>query len=91
MNDKIVKSAVTAFMTLSTVSLVPMSSAIAAETLEKCYGIVKAGMNDCQTAKASCAGSAVKDQQPDAFLILPKGTCNKIFGGKLTPTTDNKQ
>jgi uncharacterized membrane protein len=50
---------------------------------EKCYGIVKAGLNDCQTAQAACAGSATVDRQPDAFLLLPKGTCEKIVGASL--------
>ncbi|MBL8252693.1 MAG: DUF2282 domain-containing protein, partial [Candidatus Competibacter sp.] len=28
---------------------------------EKCYGIVKAGKNDCQTSAHACAGQASKD------------------------------
>ena len=49
---------------------------------EKCYGIVKAGMNDCQTATSKCAGSSTKDKQIDAFILLPKGLCDKIVGAK---------
>jgi uncharacterized membrane protein len=52
--------------------------------VEKCYGIAKAGKNDCQTAHSSCAGTSKKDGQPDAWLAVPKGTCEKIVGGKLT-------
>lgn len=52
--------------------------------LEKCYGIVKAGMNDCATDIASCAALAKKDNQADAFLLLPQGVCEKIVGGSLT-------
>lgn len=51
--------------------------------MEKCYGIVKAGMNDCDTSTTSCAGSATKDAQSDAYLLLPKGSCQKIVGGSL--------
>lgn len=51
---------------------------------EKCYGIAKAGKNDCQTAASSCAGTAKKDAQTDAFVSVPKGICEKIVGGKLT-------
>ncbi len=54
------------------------------EQMEKCYGIVKTAKNDCQTATQSCAGSATKDKQPDAFIFLPKGDCDKIAGGSLT-------
>ncbi|MGE0423906.1 MAG: DUF2282 domain-containing protein [Reyranellaceae bacterium] len=54
-----------------------------AET-EKCYGISKAGKNDCQTASSSCAGTAKKDAQKDAWISVPKGTCAKIVGASLT-------
>jgi uncharacterized membrane protein len=50
---------------------------------EKCYGISKAGKNDCQTATSSCAGTSKKDAQADAWLSVPAGTCEKIVGGKL--------
>ena len=48
---------------------------------EKCYGVAAAGKNDCQTASNSCAGSSEKDRQVDAFVLLPKGLCQKIAGG----------
>lgn len=51
---------------------------------EKCFGIAKAGKNDCQTASSSCAGTSKKDAQTDAFVSVPKGVCEKIAGGKLT-------
>ena len=49
--------------------------------IEKCYGIAAAGKNDCQTATSSCAGTSKFDRQPDAFLMVPAGTCSKIAGG----------
>ncbi|MBS0224663.1 MAG: DUF2282 domain-containing protein [Proteobacteria bacterium] len=52
--------------------------------VEKCYGVAKAGKNDCQTSHSSCAGTSKKDGQTDAWLAVPKGTCEKIVGGKLT-------
>ena len=51
--------------------------------VEKCYGVVKAGKNDCQTAASACAGTATKDGQKDAWLYVPKGTCEKIVGASL--------
>lgn len=50
---------------------------------EKCYGIAKAGQNDCGTARHSCAGMATKDKAPDEWKYVPKGTCEKL-GGKTT-------
>lgn len=52
---------------------------------EKCYGIVKAGKNDCQTAQSSCAGTAKKDAQADAWIYVPAGTCAKIVGAATQP------
>jgi uncharacterized membrane protein len=51
--------------------------------LEKCYGIAKAGKNDCASKIGgnSCAGQSTKDGQ--GFLALPKGQCDKIVGGKI--------
>lgn len=48
---------------------------------EKCYGVVKAGKNDCQTNTSSCAGTSKSDQQADAWIFVPAGTCSKIVGG----------
>ena len=47
---------------------------------EKCYGIAKAGQNDCGTARHSCAGKAAKDNAPDEWKYVPKGTCEKLGG-----------
>jgi len=51
--------------------------------IEKCYGVGKAGSNDCQTATASCAGSSTKNFDKAAFVVVPHGTCNKLAGGSL--------
>jgi len=50
---------------------------------EKCQGVVKAGMNDCGTSKHSCAGQAATDNDPEEWIYVPEGTCNKITGGKV--------
>jgi uncharacterized membrane protein len=48
---------------------------------EKCYGIAKAGKNDCAAGAHSCAGQATKDMDKASFVYLPKGACAKIAGG----------
>ena len=48
---------------------------------EKCYGVAKAGKNDCQTANSSCAGTSKKDSQGDAWIYVPAGTCDRLVGG----------
>ncbi len=51
--------------------------------MEKCQGIVKAGKNDCGTSKLSCQGTATRDNDPEAWIYVPTGTCEKIVGGKV--------
>jgi uncharacterized membrane protein len=52
---------------------------------EKCYGVAKAGQNDCASANGShsCAGQAKKDKDPNEWKYVAKGTCEKE-GGKTT-------
>ncbi len=57
------------------------STVQAAAKMEKCYGVVKKGMNDCGTSKHACAGQAKMDNDPEEWLFLPEGTCKKITGG----------
>lgn len=57
----------------------------AADTKEKCYGVVKTGHNDCaDLAKVhSCMGQATVDSSASEFVVLPKGVCEKLVGGTL--------
>lgn len=50
---------------------------------EKCYGIAKAGKNDCaaKDGSSSCAGQAKKDGGPNDWVYVPEGLCDKIAGG----------
>jgi uncharacterized membrane protein len=53
---------------------------------EKCYGIAKAGENDCFGQGNSCGGTSKKDHDPQVWVYVPVGTCKKIAGGKLSPS-----
>jgi uncharacterized membrane protein len=63
-----------------------VQSAFAADdsATEKCYGIAKAGKNDCAGGKHACAGQSTKDRAPNEWIKLPKGTCERIVGASLT-------
>ncbi|HJX18671.1 MAG TPA: DUF2282 domain-containing protein [Acidiferrobacterales bacterium] len=50
---------------------------------ERCYGIAKAGKNDCATSSSACSGSAKQDNQKDAWVYVPKGMCLKVAGSVL--------
>ena len=53
-------------------------------TAEKCYGIAKAGANDCASTGAnSCAGTSKLDSDPAAWVYVPEGYCERIVGGSL--------
>jgi uncharacterized membrane protein len=61
-------------------------------TQEKCFGVNRAGKNDCATSSSSCAGTAKLDNQKDAWVYVPKGTCQKLGGGSLAaPAVDVKK
>ena len=55
---------------------------------DKCYGVAKAGKNDCKSASGShsCAGQAKADNDADEWKFVEAGTCEKT-GGKLTSTS----
>ncbi|GLI95499.1 BufA1 family periplasmic bufferin-type metallophore [Methylocystis echinoides] len=46
---------------------------------EKCFGVSLKGKNDCAAGPGTtCAGSATKDYQGDAWKYVAKGTCASI-------------
>lgn len=62
------------------------SAAFAADdNTEKCYGVAKAGKNDCAGPSHACSGQSKKDSDAREWVKLPKGTCERIVGGSLTP------
>ncbi len=80
------KTTLTIAAALSTALLLAAQVQAQAPATEKCFGIAKAGKNDCQNATSSCAGNSKKTEQTDAWLSVPKGACEKIAGGSLTST-----
>jgi uncharacterized membrane protein len=56
---------------------------------EACYGVAKAGQNDCGTATHGCAGVAKVDKDPNEWKYVAKGSCTKLGGsleaGKAEP------
>ena len=62
----------------------------AAASKEKCYGVAKAGKNDCAAGPGtSCAGTSTTDYQGNAWKYVDEGSCVKIKtpkgNGSLTP------
>jgi len=68
--------------------LATSGNALAAKKgFEKCYGVAKAGMNDCGTAKHACGGQSKKDGDPKEWVYVPKGTCEKLKKGDFSGMT----
>lgn len=49
---------------------------------EKCYGVAKAGQNDCASLSGShsCSGQAKTDNDPDEWKYVAKGSCKEMKG-----------
>jgi len=62
-------------------------AAAAATAKEKCFGIAKAGQNDCASVMGthSCAGQAKKDMDPTEWKYVAQGTCAKTGGTTAMP------
>jgi uncharacterized membrane protein len=75
-----IAAAVTSLLTLSVAGTASAGDDKAAK--EKCYGVAKAGKNDCAANSHSCAGQAKADDSPAEWKYVPKGECEKM-GGKL--------
>jgi len=52
--------------------------------MEHCYGVAKAGKNDCAAAGHSCAGQSKKDMDKTSWISVPTGVCAKLSGGSTT-------
>lgn len=61
------------------------------EDKEKCYGVVKAGKNDCASKanKHSCSSMAKVDGDPNEWIKLPSGLCEKLVGGSTKPKEES--
>ena len=77
----IINSAIAGIIAMGALSAVPAMAAKGDN--EKCAGISKAGKNDCGTSKNSCAGQVKADGDKEAWIYLPKGTCEKIVGATV--------
>jgi uncharacterized membrane protein len=73
-----------ALVSVVALGAVAQTAVAADEPKEKCFGIAKAGANDCASANGahSCAGQAKKDGEPTDWKYVVKGTCSKM-GGKM--------
>ena len=76
-------TAITSLIAIGTLALPSVSLGAEKPVMEKCFGVAKAGKNDCAGAAHACAGQSTKDASPTEWILVPKGTCERLVGGKL--------
>ena len=76
------KLAHVAFAGLLAAGLATSSGGVLAAEKDKCFGIAKAGQNDCggKHAKHSCAGQSKTDMDKNDWKYVEKGSCEKMGG-----------
>jgi uncharacterized membrane protein len=78
-NSIVVASALAAALSLSAAGIAQ------AQDTEQCFGVAKAGKNDCKAGAHDCKGLSKVDSDPQSFVLVPVGTCEKIAGGSMKP------
>eukprot|EP01041_Mallomonas_annulata_P019351 gene19350-biopygen12439 len=69
----------------SLMTLALASAPVAAQEKEKCFGIAKAGQNDCANLSGShsCAGQSKVDMDKGEWKYVAKGTCKDMKGSSM--------
>ena len=83
MNKRVIASSTLASMLV--LALGQAQAADAKPAQEKCFGIAKAGQNDCATDLHSCAGQSKADDGAAEWKYVAKGTCEKMGGATAAP------
>ena len=82
----LIRTAMTAL--IATGSLGSMVALADNHDREQCAGVIKAGKNDCATSTNACHGHVTVDSSPEAWIYVPKGTCERIVGARVVQVTD---
>ena len=85
LEKNVVRTALIGVVALAGVGLSLQASAAMPMGMAKCYGIARAHMNNCKTADHACKGMSTINGDPQSFLLVPTGLCQKIVHGSLKP------
>jgi uncharacterized membrane protein len=77
-------AAISSLLTLGAAALSAPTFAADKPDMEKCYGVAKAGKNDCAGPAHACAGQSKMDAGGKEWIYVPKGTCERLSGGSVT-------
>ena len=94
-HDSLVRLAIPALIAIAGFGAANANDQASDPNMEQCAGIVKAGKNDCATSTNACHGHVTTDSDPEAWIYVPKGTCDRLVGGRVVhvvdPTPANKK
>lgn len=85
-SSNLLRTALTSLLALGVSSVA--GAARADHHQEQCAGVIKAGKNDCATSTNACHGHVASDSNPEAWIYLPAGTCEKIVGARVVKVVD---
>jgi len=80
-----IQAAVAGLLALGLVASVSAQPVTPDASKDKCYGVAKAGQNDCAAGKHACAGQSTVDNDPLSWKYVAKGTCEKVGGTMKAP------
>ena len=81
MNKQLVTAAIAGVFAVTTLGVSQVQAQD--DDLEKCYGVVKAGKNDCAGPGHTCQGQAKADADSGEFILVPAGTCERLVNGEV--------
>ncbi len=85
--DRLLRAALSGLMAVGLGAVSAQGSADS-DNREQCAGVIKAGQNDCATSKNACHGHVMVDSDPEAWIYLPTGTCERIVGARVVQVVD---
>ncbi|HEX4972688.1 MAG TPA: DUF2282 domain-containing protein [Steroidobacteraceae bacterium] len=85
-NSNLLRAAMASLLALG--ASTAATAALADHHQEQCAGVIKAGKNDCATSANACHGHVTTDSNPEAWIYLPTGTCEKIVGARVVKVVD---
>ena len=85
-NSNLLRTAMASLLALGAATAA--TSALADDHQEQCAGVIKAGKNDCATSTNACHSHVTTDSNPEAWIYLPTGTCEKIVGARIVKVVD---
>jgi uncharacterized membrane protein len=85
MKQQTIQAAIAGVLALGLAGSIAAAPVAPDASKDKCYGIAKAGQNDCAAGKHACAGQSTVDNDPVSWKYVAKGTCEKMGGKMMAP------